>query len=87
MAFMARSRSAEAPKPTSGLNSRAWTIFVACDQSTPEVACPAGAISWLARPTPMIEPMRAWEEEFGMPSHQVPRFHTIAASRREKIIA
>ena len=29
---------------------------------------PAGAISWLARPTPMIEPIRACEELLGMPT-------------------
>ena len=35
----------------------------------------------------MIEPISVWEEEAGRPSHQVPRFHRIAAISRAKIIA
>ena len=35
----------------------------------------------------MIEPIRVWEEEAGSPSHQVPRFHRIAAINRAKIMA
>ena len=57
------------------------------NQSTLETAAPGGAISWLARPTPITEPIRACDDELGMPSHQVPRFQTIAASSRAKIIA
>jgi hypothetical protein len=33
----------------------------------------------LATPTPMIEPIRVWDEEAGRPSHQVPRFQIMAA--------
>jgi len=84
---MIRSSRAEATKPTNGLKSSAWNTFTACDQSTPEVAAPAGAMSWLARPTPMIDPTRACEELLGMPIAQVPRFQMMAASNREKIIA
>ena len=74
-------------KPTTGLNNSAWKTLVAWFQSTPEVAWPAGAISWLARPTPMIEPISACDDELGMPIHQVPRFQMSAASSRAKIIA
>ena len=35
----------------------------------------------------MIEPIKAWLEELGMPSAQVERFHTMAAIRSEKIMA
>ena len=74
-------------KPITGLNNSASPTLTACDQSTPEVAWPAGAIHSLAIPTPMIEPIKACEELFGMPIAQVPRFHTMAAISREKIIA
>src|ERR1700761_7234918 len=75
------------PKPMIGLNSKAWNTLSAWPQSTPEVAWPAGAISWLARPTPITDPIRACDEELGMPMAQVPRFQIIAASSREKIMA
>ena len=51
--------------PTSGLNSASPTL-TACDQSTPEVACPEEAIISLATPPPMIEPISACEELFGI---------------------
>ncbi len=35
----------------------------------------------------MMEPISACDELFGMPKAQVPRFHTIAAIKRAKIIA
>ncbi|MNG04405.1 hypothetical protein D3C84_875330 [compost metagenome] len=35
----------------------------------------------------MIEPIRVCDDEAGRPSHQVPRFHRIAAISRAKIIA
>ncbi len=46
-----------------------------------------GAMNWLARPTPMMEPISAWEELFGRPIAQVPRFQMIAAISSAKIIA
>jgi hypothetical protein len=48
---------------------------------------PAGAMSWFAMPTPMIEPISVWEELAGMPSAQAPRFQMIAAISRAKIMA
>ena len=36
-------------------------------------------ISWLATPTPMMEPTMVCELEAGSPNHQVLRFHTMAA--------
>src|ERR1700712_4759895 len=77
--FITTSSSAEKTKPISGDSKSAWKTFSACPQSTPEVACPDLAINWLARPTPIIEPISAWEEELGMPTAQVARFHTMAA--------
>ena len=71
----------------SGLNSSALNTPSAWAQSTPEVAEPSGAISWLARPTPITEPISACEEEFGRPKAQVPRFQMIAAMSSAKIIA
>ncbi len=85
--FMTSSSTAEAKKPTIGLNNSAWPTLSAWPQSTPDVAWPAGAISWLARPTPMIEPTRACDDELGMPKAQVPRFQMTAASSSEKIMA
>ncbi|MNZ76463.1 hypothetical protein D3C78_949680 [compost metagenome] len=40
-----------------------------------------------ARLMPMIEPISVCDEETGRPSHQVPRFHRMAAISRAKIIA
>jgi hypothetical protein len=80
------SSSAERAKPTSGENARERKTLVAWLQSTPLV--PLGPpISWFIRPTPMIEPMRACELEFGMPKYHVPMFQMIAAMRRAKTIA
>ncbi len=44
------------------------------------VANPPCAIAAPAKP-----PIRVWEEEEGIPNHQVRRFHAIAAIRPEKI--
>ncbi|GAC1660390.1 MAG: hypothetical protein PVS2B3_13610 [Steroidobacteraceae bacterium] len=41
----------------------------------------------MATPTPMIEPIMVWEEEAGSPSHQVPRFHMMAASKSANTMA
>ena len=65
--FMASSNSAASTKPITGLNSNAFSTPIACAQSTPEVAESAGAIHWFASPTPMIEPISAWDELFGSP--------------------
>lgn len=43
--------------------------------------------SWLASPTPKIEPISAWLDELGRPTAQVARFHRTAASNSAKIIA
>jgi hypothetical protein len=53
-------------------------------QSTPEVAWPAGAISWLARPTPMIEPIRACEELFGNAQRPARRARAQSQERRSR---
>ena len=87
MNFRASSSRAAAKKPITGLNSSALNTPSACPQSTPEVAEPSGAMSWLAKPTPITEPISAWEEEFGRPNAQVPRFQMIAAMSSAKIIA
>ena len=60
--------------------------LAACAQSTPLVPV-LGLISWLATPTPMIEPIRVCELEAGSPSHQVLRFQMIAAISSAKTMA
>jgi len=55
--------------------------------STPDVPSGPPVISWLARPTPRIDPISAWLDELGNPTNQVARFHRIAASSSAKIIA
>ena len=55
-------------------------------QSTPE-APRLHFISWLASPTPMIDPTMVCELDAGKPNHQVPRFHRIAAISSAKTIA
>ena len=86
-AFIASSSSAENTKPTTGLNSRARNTFIAWPQSTPDVTESAGAISWLAMPTPMIEPISVCEELAGRPRYQVPMFQTMAANNSAKIMS
>jgi hypothetical protein len=56
-------------------------------QFTPSVTECAGPRSEFASPTPMIEPINVCELEAGKPSHQVPRFHTIAEMSSENTIA
>jgi hypothetical protein len=41
-------------------------------------------MSWLAMPTPMIEPIMVCELEAGRPLHQVARFQRMAATSRAK---
>ena len=43
--------------------------------------------SWLARPTPITEPISVCELEAGRPSDQVPRFQRIAAISSANTIA
>ncbi len=85
--FINRSSRAASTKPISGLNRSALKTPIAWFQSTPDVADPAGARSWFAKPTPMIEPISACEELLGNPIAQVPRFQMIAAISRAKIMA
>ncbi len=61
-------------------------MFIACAQSTPLVP-DLTDMSWLAIPTPMMEPIRVWELEAGNPKYQVLRFQIMAATRRAKTIA
>ena len=44
-------------------------------------------MSWLAMPTPMMEPIMVWELEAGRPRHQVARFQRMAAMSRAKTMA
>ena len=84
--FISSSSPNAQTKPTSGLNSSAFSTPIAWFQSTPDVCDPAGAMNWFASPTPMIEPISACDELLGRPSAQVPRFQMMAASNRAKII-
>ena len=73
-------------KPTRGEMSSERKYVPACPQSTPLVPV-FTAMSWLAMPTPMIEPISVCELDAGRPSHQVPRFHKIAETSRANTIA
>jgi hypothetical protein len=86
-AFITSSISSAPTKPTTGLNASAESTLVTCAMSTPDVPSAPPLISWLASPTPRIEPIRAWLDELGSPTAQVARFHRIAASSSAKIIA
>ena len=61
-------------------------MFWAWCQSTPLVAVWT-AMSWLASPTPMTDPINVCELDDGSPKYQVPRFQMIAAVRRANTIA
>src|SRR5262249_9055737 len=78
--------SAAQKNPTSGESSKVLPMLVACPQSTPLVPV-LTAISWLAIPTPMIEPIKVCELEAGNPNHQVPMFQMIAATSNANTIA
>ena len=84
--FIRSSSPAAHTKPTSGEMSSDLPMLPACAQSTPLVPVLAD-MSWLARPTPMIEPMRVCELDDGRPNHQVPRFQMMAAMSSAKTIA
>ena len=55
-AFAISSSAAASANPTSGETSNDLPILAACPQSTPLVPV-FTAISWLAIPTPIIDPM------------------------------
>src|ERR1700689_4852224 len=80
------SNSAAQTKPTTGESSSDQPTLAAWPQSTPLVPL-RPCIRALATPTPMIEPIRVWEEEAGSPSHQVPRFQMMAAISRANTMA
>src|ERR1700746_226380 len=86
MDFIKSNRQAARMKPKIGESSRDLPILSAWAQSTPLVP-DFTFISWLAMPTPMMEPINVWELEAGRPNHQVPRFQRIAAIKRAKTIA
>src|SRR4029077_9111925 len=72
--------------PNTGESNSERPMLPACDQSTPLV--PERAfMSWLAMPTPMIEPISVCELEAGKPNHHVPRFHRMAATNNANTIA
>src|SRR5262245_21653505 len=73
--------------PTIGDSSSDLPTLSAWPQSTPLVWAPAAAISWLAKPTPMIDPIRVCELEAGSPRYQVPTFQMIAAMSSAKTMA
>ena len=61
-------------------------MLAACPQSTPLVPV-FTAISWLAMPTPIIEPIRVCELDEGSPKYQVPRFQMMAATSSANTMA
>src|SRR5580704_19269288 len=85
-AFINISKSAAPRNPTKGESTSAFPMLVAWPQSTPLVPDFAD-MSWLAIPTPMIEPIRVCELEAGNPKYHVPRFQMIAATSNANTIA
>src|SRR5271167_1154886 len=85
-AFMTMNSNDASANPKIGDSSNDFPIFSACAQSTPLVPL-FGLISWFAIPTPMIDPIKLCELDAGIPSHQVPRFHRIAAISSANTIA
>jgi hypothetical protein len=84
---MSISNSAAATKPIKGDKSSETPTSRAFTQLTPSPKCDPALSIALAKPTPMIEPIRVCELDAGNPKYQVPRFHRIAESSREKTIA
>src|SRR5262245_9409654 len=80
-----RSTAAQA-NPITGERSSERPTPAACAQSTPLVAVWFD-ITWLAMPTPMIDPISVWELDDGSPRYQVPRFQMMAATSSAKTIA
>src|ERR1700728_3543612 len=79
-------RRPERIKPTTGEIRSDRKTLPTCDQSTPEVPFEP-CISWLATPTPMIEPMSVCELDAGSPYHHVLRFHRMAETSSAKTMA
>jgi hypothetical protein len=61
--------------------------LAACPQSTPLAPAALDAMSWLANPTPRMDPMSVWELEAGKPRNHVPRFQMIAPMSSANTIA
>src|SRR5271155_2852634 len=85
-ALNSSSKPAATANPTIGENRRDLPMLAACPQSAPLVPVFA-FISWLAKPTPMIEPISVCELDAGNPRYQVPRFQMIAEMSRAKTMA
>src|SRR5450755_420926 len=85
-AFISMNKSPASRNPKIGESSSDFPIVAACAQSTPLVP-EREFTSWLAIPTPIIDPISVCELEAGSPSHQVPRFQIIAAVNSAKTIA
>ena len=89
-AFISIKSKAAHTKPTIGDKSRDLPIFVAWVQSTPLVPVRApswAAMNWLARPTPMIDPISVCELDAGRPKYHVPRFQMMAATSSANTMA
>src|SRR5713226_9450266 len=85
-AFMAKSKRPATTNPTIGESRSDLPMFRAWAQSTPLVPLLAD-MSWLAIPTPMMEPIRVCELDAGNPKYQVLRFQMMAATRRANTMA
>src|ERR1700739_3094361 len=77
---------AEQTNPTMGETSNELNTSDALAQLTPSPkTCPESIE--LAKPTPIIEPIKVWELEAGNPKYQVPTFQIIAEINKAKTIA
>ena len=83
----ALSRSSSAPahtKPMIGETRSAVNVSPTLAQLTPSPKTWPGAMTLLARPTPMIAPMSECEELAGRPIYQVPRFQMMAEMQQRE---
>src|SRR5580704_11494520 len=84
---MSSNSAAAQTKPTSGEISNDIPTSFAFTQFTPSPnSCPFDNIEF-ARPTPIMEPISAWELDAGKPRYQVPRFQMMAAIRSANTMA
>ena len=85
-AFESSISSAAGMNPTMGeMSSTLKTLWPVPSRRRRSSSC--ALMSWLARPTPMMEPTMVCELDAGRPKYHVPRFQRMAAMRRANTMA
>src|SRR5579862_634784 len=88
MSALLNTRSSAAhPKPTIGETRSDVPTSVALAQLMPSPNSPAPEIYELAKPTPMMAPIKVCELDAGRPRYHVPRFQMIAENSSANTIA